>query len=80
MTELIVKINDLTSIATVKKAILLLRGVDSVSERKIPIVSKTQRVEEDAIPLEIKSLIGIVPQYSEKDLREDDRLAYLIGK
>lgn len=80
MTELIVKINDLTPIATVKKAILLLRGVDTVSERKIPIVSKTQRVEEDAIPLEIKSLIGIVPQYSEKDLREDDRLAYLIGK
>ncbi|MCQ2606015.1 MAG: hypothetical protein MJ204_05685 [Bacteroidales bacterium] len=49
MTELIVKINDFTPIASVKKAISLLRGVDSVSERKVSVVCKTQSKEDERL-------------------------------
>ncbi len=80
MTELIVQIDDLNSVASVKKAIALLRGVSSVKLRKTKTETLQSIANSKDLPMEIQSLIGVIPQFTTQELEADARLSYIMSK
>ena len=78
MTELLVQVED-NAYATLKKAILLLKGVKHVSVRKRESLAKRRNAEQlRDLPEDIAGLIGVAP-ISADDYR-DERTSYILSK
>lgn len=77
MTQLVVRVEDYASVSVIKKAISLIRGVaDVVVEKQEPIETKEYL---DDIPEDVRNLVGIA-SFTKKEVVDDERLAYILGK
>lgn len=82
MAQLVVTLDNSSSISLVKKAIGLLRGV-----RKVTVVKQTKskkptlaKGELTDVPEDIRSLVGLASGISVDEIEADDRLSYLMNK